>query len=49
MFENIKDKFPIYKKSPELVFLDTAASALKPKSVVNVIKFINYQILHEIN
>ncbi len=37
MIENIKDKFPIYKKSPELVFLDTAASALKPKSVVESI------------
>ena len=38
MFENIKDKFPIYKKSPELVFLDTAASALKPIDMINTIK-----------
>ena len=34
MFENIKNNFPIFKKNPELIFLDTAASAQKPKSVI---------------
>ena len=37
MISNIKDKFPIYKKNPNLVFLDTAASALKPESVIKSI------------
>ena len=37
MLNNIKDKFPIYKKNPNLVFLDTAASALKPESVIKSI------------
>jgi len=34
MFENIKKNFPIFEKYPKLVFLDTAASAQKPKSVI---------------
>ena len=35
MLENIKADFPVYKKNPDLVFLDTAASALKPNLVIN--------------
>ena len=38
MFENIKSKFPVFIKKPNLVFLDTAASALK---VDDMIKAIN--------
>lgn len=34
MFENIKKNFPIFEKNPKLIFLDTAASAQKPKSVI---------------
>lgn len=37
MFENIKNSFPVYEKNPELVFLDTAASALKPKEMIKEI------------
>ena len=37
MFENIKDLFPVFKKNPNLIFLDTAASALKPKNVIEII------------
>ena len=37
MLEKIKNQFPIFEKNPNLVFLDTAASALKPKSVINSI------------
>ena len=38
MFENIKSKFPVFIKKPNLVFLDTAASALK---VDDMIKAVN--------
>ena len=34
MFASIKDQFPVFKKSPELVFLDTAASSLKPIQMI---------------
>jgi len=34
MFEKIKNNFPIFEKNPKLIFLDTAASAQKPKSVI---------------
>ena len=37
MFKDTKKYFPIYKKNPKLVFLDTAASALKPLSVIESI------------
>ena len=37
MFENIKSKFPVFTKKPNLVFLDTAASAQKPQSVIESI------------
>ncbi len=35
MFKNIKNLFPVFEKNPNLVFLDTAASALKPKEMIN--------------
>ena len=35
MFENIKNHFPVFKQKPELVFLDTAASSLKPKEMID--------------
>ena len=37
MFENLKNKFPVFKKNPDLVFLDTAASALKPLKMIEAI------------
>ena len=35
MFENIRNNFPFFKNNPKLVFLDTAASAQKPQSVID--------------
>jgi len=37
MFEDIRKKFPVYEKSPDLIFLDTAASALKPYDMIDAI------------
>ena len=37
MFENIKSKFPVFIKKPNLVFLDTAASALKVDDMINAV------------
>ena len=37
MFDNIRNQFPVYEKIPDLVFLDTAASSLKPKKMINTI------------
>ena len=37
MIKDIKKKFPVFSKKPELIFLDTAASALKPESVIKTI------------
>ncbi len=37
MINNIKDRFPVFKKKPNLVFLDTAASALKVDTMINAI------------
>ena len=38
MFDNIKNNFPVFDKNPNLVFLDTAASALKPKIMIDAIE-----------
>ena len=38
MFDNIKNNFPVFDKNPNLVFLDTAASALKPKVMIDAIE-----------
>ena len=32
---NLKSRFPVYKKNPNLVFLDTAASALKVDEMID--------------
>jgi Selenocysteine lyase len=37
MIENIKKRFPIFQKNPDLVFFDIAASALKVDSMINAI------------
>ena len=37
MFEEIKNNFPVFKSKPELVFLDTAASALKPTPMIDAV------------
>lgn len=34
-FNNIKSRFPVFKKNPNLVFLDTAASALKVDNMIS--------------
>ena len=37
MLDNIKNQFPVFEKNKDLVFLDTAASALKPKEVIKAL------------
>ena len=37
MIKNLKKRFPVFKKNPNLVFFDTAASALKVDSMINAI------------
>lgn len=37
MFEDIRNQFPALKKNPNLVFLDSAASALKPKEMIDAV------------
>ena len=37
MINNIKNRFPVFKKNPNLVFFDTAASALKVDSMINAV------------
>ena len=37
MIKNLKERFPVFKKNPNLVFFDTAASALKVDSMINAI------------
>ena len=37
MMENLKKRFPVFKKNPNLVFFDTAASALKVDSMINAV------------
>ncbi len=37
MFINLKKRFPVFDKNPDLVFFDTAASALKVDSMINAI------------
>ena len=37
MFDNTKDNFPVFQNNPELVFLDTAASALKPIQMIEAV------------
>ena len=35
--KKIRQQFPIYDANPDLVYLDTAASSLKPKAVIDVV------------
>ena len=35
MFENIREQFDIYKNHPDLVYLDSSATALKPRCVLD--------------
>ncbi len=35
MLTNMKSKFPIYKNNPDLVYLDTSATSLKPQVVLD--------------
>jgi len=37
MINNLKKRFPVFNKNPNLVFFDTAASALKVDSMINAI------------
>jgi len=37
MINNLKERFPVFKKKTNLVFFDTAASALKVDSMINAI------------
>ena len=37
LIENIKKRFPVFTKNPNLVFFDTAASALKVDSMINAV------------
>lgn len=36
---NIRDEFPIYEFNKNLVYLDTAASSLKPKAVIDTVDY----------
>ena len=35
---NIKNQFPIYKSNPKLIYLDSTATTLKPKVVIDKIE-----------
>ena len=35
----IKDEFPIYEFNKDLIYLDTAASSLKPRKVIDAVSF----------
>ena len=37
MIENIKKRFPVFEKNPNLVFFDTAASALKVDTMIKAV------------
>jgi cysteine desulfurase / selenocysteine lyase len=37
MIENLKSRFPVFSKNPNLVFFDTAASALKVDSMIKAV------------
>lgn len=44
--KKIKEKFPIFKEKPNLIYLDTTASALKPKAVISALSdyYNNYGV-----
>ena len=37
MIENLKKRFPVFSKKPNLVFFDTAASALKVDTMIKAV------------
>ena len=37
MINNLKERFPVFKKNPNLIFFDTAASALKVDCMINAV------------
>ena len=37
MIEDLKKRFPVFKKNKNLVFFDTAASALKVDSMIKAV------------
>ena len=37
MIENLKKRFPVFKKNHNLVFFDAAASALKVDSMIDAV------------
>ena len=41
---NLKSRFPVFKKNPNLVFLDTAASALKVDEMIEATN--NLSLIH---
>lgn len=43
MFESIKSDFPVFAHHPNLVFLDSAASSQKPKSVLDTVRKFSEQ------
>ena len=48
---NLKSRFPVFKKNPNLVFLDTAASALKVDEMIEatiIVTPMNMQIFIEV-
>lgn len=45
--KSIKENFPIYKHNPNLIYLDTTASALKPQSVIDSLE--NYYSHYGVN
>ena len=36
--QDFKNQFPIFKNNPDMIFLDSAASAMKPQVVIDSIK-----------
>jgi len=44
---NIKNQFPIYKSNPKLIYLDSTATTLKPKVVID--KIVEYYSTYSAN
>ena len=42
MIENLRKRFPVFKKNPNLVFFDTAASALKVDTMIKAVNDCYY-------
>ena len=48
MIANIKKRFPVFEKNPNLVFFDTAASALKVDTMINAINELTDASIHRL-